>query len=72
MLLKQGLMLFPPSLGQTWQTASIKRELKQEDLMRESVVKTRLYHSNPKIWMTLGVENLGQGRHPPFNLQNQN
>jgi hypothetical protein len=52
--------------------ASIKRQLKQEDLMRESVVKTRLYHLNPKIWMALGVENLGLGRHPPFNLQNQN
>ena len=42
-LLKQGLVLFPP-LGQTWQTASIRKGLKQEGLMRENVAMARLYH----------------------------
>ena len=44
MLLKQGLVLFPPSLGQTWQMASIKDKLKQEDEVRESVAMARPYH----------------------------
>jgi hypothetical protein len=67
-LLKQGLVLFPPSLGQTWQTASIKDKLKQEDEVRESVAMARLYHQNPRRWTALGVDNLGLGRHLLLNL----
>jgi hypothetical protein len=40
-LLKQGLVLFPPSLNQLGKTASLKNKSKGE-----SVVKTRL--SNPR------------------------
>ena len=40
-LLKQGLMLFPPSLGQLGKTTNIKNKSKGE-----SVVRTRI--SNPR------------------------
>jgi hypothetical protein len=40
-LLKQGLVLFPPSLGLSWQKRLASRH---ESEVRESVAKARPYH----------------------------
>jgi hypothetical protein len=67
-LLKQGLVLFPPSLGQTWKTASIRKRVKTRGFNEGECCKDKALSLNPKRWMALGVDNLGLGRHPPFNL----
>ena len=60
-LLKQGLVLFPPSLGlYLAKTASIKT--RQESEVRESVAKARPYHQTLEAGRSLGVDNLGLGR----------
>jgi hypothetical protein len=43
-LLKQGLVFSPPSLGQLDKTTSIKNKSRLETVVKESVAKARLYH----------------------------
>jgi hypothetical protein len=48
-LLKQGLVLSPPSLGQFGKMASsMKHKIKTRGLMRESVATARLFHQTLK------------------------
>jgi hypothetical protein len=62
-LLKQGLVLPPPSR----QTASSKtRKIKTGEFKEGECCKGKALSSNPKIKTALGVDNLGLGR--PLSL----
>jgi hypothetical protein len=64
-LLKQGLVLSPPSQ----QTASLKtNKIKTRGFKEGERCKGKALSSNPKRKMALGVDNLGLGR--PLSLEN--
>jgi hypothetical protein len=63
-LLKQGLVLFPPS-RQT--TSSKTSKIKTREFKEGECCKGKAPSSNPKRKTTLGVDNLGLGR--PLSLE---
>jgi hypothetical protein len=65
-LLKQGLVLSPPSRQTTSSNESTKS--RQEGLKRESVAKARLFHQTLKE-NALGVDDLGLGRPLPLEVK---
>jgi hypothetical protein len=63
-LLKQGLVLSPPSRQST---SSKTSKIKTSEFKEGECCKGKALSSNPKIKTTLGVDNLGLGR--PLSLE---
>jgi hypothetical protein len=65
MLLKQGLVLSPPS----WKTTSSKTsKIKTREFKEGECCKGKALSSNPKRKIALGVDNLGLGHPLPLEV----
>jgi hypothetical protein len=67
-LLQQGLVLSPPSLGQFGKMASIKDKIKTRESSEGECCYSKAISSNPRRKTALSVDNLGLGHLLPLEF----